>query len=239
MQIIRQKKNQDVKRANNLNNLIESYDTLDLNLKKHKEFIAEIDDHIKNTEKTVVTLRTQQTSDRQHEDRVENAARTLDGLENKLDVQNKKFGIICAENEEMRQTIKKLLWDREGFLKSWNKMIAKLVLGKQFMMDLIEQATIAYDQREEWCSKLQALRLKAHYDLVYHTQEMRELKRKQNNNSKLEQFFSMKSQRRVMKDLQMQERIFRTENKQKMKKQISDYKKIVADIMVIKFMICR
>lgn len=37
------------------------------------------------------------------------------------------------------------------------------------MIDLIEQATIAYDQREEWCQKLQALRNRARSDLVSHT----------------------------------------------------------------------
>lgn len=38
------------------------------------------------------------------------------------------------------------------------------------MIDLIEQSTIAYDQREEWCSKLQALRIRGHSDLILHTQ---------------------------------------------------------------------
>lgn len=38
------------------------------------------------------------------------------------------------------------------------------------MLDLIEQATIAYDQREEWCSKLQALRVRAHNDYVLHSE---------------------------------------------------------------------
>lgn len=36
------------------------------------------------------------------------------------------------------------------------------------MLDLIEQATLAYDQREEWVSKLQILREKAQSDLNLH-----------------------------------------------------------------------
>jgi hypothetical protein len=42
--------------------------------------------------------------------------------------------------------------------------------GKKFMLDLVEQATLAYDQREEWCSKLQALKIRAHNDVISHTQ---------------------------------------------------------------------
>lgn len=37
------------------------------------------------------------------------------------------------------------------------------------MLDLIEQANLAYDQREEWCSKLQALKARAERDLAEHT----------------------------------------------------------------------
>lgn len=44
------------------------------------------------------------------------------------------------------------------FNKTWDKLINNLCIGKKFMMDLIEQATIAYDQREEWVSKLEILK---------------------------------------------------------------------------------
>lgn len=38
------------------------------------------------------------------------------------------------------------------------------------MVDLIEQATIAFDQREEWCSKLDALKKRADIDLILHSE---------------------------------------------------------------------
>lgn len=37
-------------------------------------------------------------------------------------------------------------------------MVNQLNLGKKQMMDLIEQSTAAYDQREELCNKLQLLK---------------------------------------------------------------------------------
>lgn len=79
-------------------------------------------------------------------------------LENKLEVQVKKFCAICADNVQLRSDIQHLLNERTEFNKIWDKLIRNLCIGKKFMIDLIEQATIAYDQREEWVSKLQILR---------------------------------------------------------------------------------
>lgn len=37
------------------------------------------------------------------------------------------------------------------------------------MMELVEQSTLLYDQREEWCHKLQTIKERAQYDQVEHT----------------------------------------------------------------------
>lgn len=73
-------------------------------------------------------------------------------------MQIKKFCAIGAENVQLRAEIHHLLNERMEFNKTWDKLINNLCIGKKFMMDLIEQATIAYDQREEWVSKLEILK---------------------------------------------------------------------------------
>lgn len=76
-------------------------------------------------------------------------------------------------NQEKKEQIRiKVLFfsvNRAHFNILWEKLISTLAHGKKYMIDLIEQATIAYDQREEWCQKLQALRTRARSDLVSHT----------------------------------------------------------------------
>lgn len=52
----------------------------------------------------------------------------------------------------------------------WGRLIDNLTKGKKFMLDLIEQATIAYDQRDECCLKLQALKVRAKSDFILHSQ---------------------------------------------------------------------
>ncbi|XP_968142.1 uncharacterized protein LOC656523 [Tribolium castaneum] len=225
------KKNQDLKDSNNLSQLIVDHEFYADEVKKERKYIQEIEGQIKNVEKQVTQLRSQQITDKQHEERVWAAITTIDQLMNKLDVQNKKFGVLCAKNRDMKLEIDRMLWERDVFMGIWNKMIDKLVMGKKFMMDLIEQATIAYDQREEWCSKLQALRLKAHHDFILHVQEMRELKRKQDNDKKLEEFFYVKGQKRIMRDLMRKEQFKRMQNKIKLKDRLNEYKKYMNEIL--------
>lgn len=52
-------------------------------------------------------------------------------------------------------------------------MVNQLNQGKKKMMDLIEQSTSAYDQREELCNKLLQLSQKSQSDKLAHVQVMR------------------------------------------------------------------
>lgn len=42
--------------------------------------------------------------------------------------------------------------------------------SKKLTLEMVEQANLAYDQREEWCNKLQALKARAQNDLMLHNQ---------------------------------------------------------------------
>ena len=226
------KKSEDAKDSDRLTKLLEDYDFLGESIGDERTYLIEMQGQIQIVQKDVTRLRSMQITDRQHEERTWAAMTTIDQLMNKLDVQNKKFGMTCAKNREMKLEVKRMLWERLMFMKIWDKLINKLVLGKKFMMDLIEQATIAYDQREEWCSKLQALRIKAHYDFVLHTNEMRELKRKQNNNKKLEAFFNIKGQKRIMKDLKEKKRLQAIEHQTLVKQRMQEFETHVQNIFV-------
>lgn len=49
-------------------------------------------------------------------------------------------------------------------------MLKEMQIRKKYMIELIEQATVAFDQREEWCSKLAALKKRAQGDYLAHTE---------------------------------------------------------------------
>lgn len=50
----------------------------------------------------------------------------------------------------------------------WKNQIKRLMDGKAQILELVEQAITTYDQREEWCNKLEALKEKAAIDYRKH-----------------------------------------------------------------------
>lgn len=52
----------------------------------------------------------------------------------------------------------------------WQKIVNKLEQGKRYIIELIDQSTAAYDQREELCNKIQSLREKGLTESSVHMQ---------------------------------------------------------------------
>nr|XP_023013515.1 coiled-coil domain-containing protein 63-like [Leptinotarsa decemlineata] len=224
------RKKEDEKRSNELSNLLKEYDDFDEEIRIQKSYLNEIDGQIKIVKKKVLDLGSKQITDEKYQQRVLAGEKTVQTLENKLEVQIRKFCAISSENIKLRQMINHLLIERNEFNKIWDTLINNLCVGKKFMLDLIEQATIAYDQREEWVSKLQFLRIKAHNDLITHVQEMRVLHRKKDNYAKLQEFFAVKGQKRVMKDLEKKQMMKRQMFKGQMEKRLERYLQIMLSI---------
>ncbi|XP_044749263.1 coiled-coil domain-containing protein 63-like [Coccinella septempunctata] len=224
------KKKIDKQDAHQLVELLNEYDKFSESIRFKKAHLSEIDYQITKVDKDVAYMRSIQLTDKMWQDRTLAGQKTLEALENKLDVQIKKFCTICAQNNKLREEIDHLLKERADFNLKWDKLIKNLCIGKKFMLDLIEQATIAYDQREEWCSKLQALRTKAHSDLISHINEMRELQRKEDNDKKLAEFFSTKGQKRVMAAMEEKERAKRKDKRKRMEEKLRHYTNILADV---------
>ncbi|KAJ8911280.1 hypothetical protein NQ315_015283 [Exocentrus adspersus] len=224
------RKFKDEKLFRQLKGLLREYDEYCSEIKKLKAFLNEIDGQIQIVKKSVMELQAEQITDYNYQQRVMKSENTLQTLENKLEMQTKKFCAISSENNKLREEINHLLIERMEFNKIWDTLISNLCRGKKFMLDLIEQATIAYDQREEWVSKLQSLRTKAHNDLLSHIQEMRELQRRRDHCVKLQEFLAVRGQKRIMKDLEEKQLKKRLENKQKMEAKLEKYLQIMIAI---------
>ncbi|CAH1982704.1 unnamed protein product [Acanthoscelides obtectus] len=224
------RKKEDERRSKMLAQLLEEYDTVDEEIKVQKAHLNEIDDQTKMVKKKVLDISSKQITDEQMHQRVIKGEKTVHTLENKLEMQIKKFCAISARNVKLREEIQHLLIERTEFNKIWDKLINNLCIGKKFMLDLIEQATIAYDQREEWVSKLQFLRSKAHNDLLAHIQDMRVMQRKRDNDEKLQQFFAIKGQKRVMRDLEEKKIERRQQNREQLDEQLERYFSIMEEI---------
>ncbi|KAI5632219.1 coiled-coil domain-containing protein 63 [Phthorimaea operculella] len=113
-------------------------------------------------------------------------------LENRRDTAMKKFNTVNSENFKMRLEIDRLLRDRQFFNNLWKTQIKRLMDGKAQILELVEAAITTYDQREEWCNKLDALKEKAAVDYRKHCLEVRELQRQLDHSLKLEEFLRTK-----------------------------------------------
>lgn len=111
-------------------------------------------------------------------------------------------------------------------------MINKLNYGKRHIMDLVEQATNAFDQRDELCSKLQILKDRGQNDRTGHVQEMREVQRKLDHDAKLQEFLAIKGQQRLNTEQQEREADKKKKRSEEMERQFNEYDKIFQRISV-------
>ncbi|KAI5641052.1 hypothetical protein NE865_06708 [Phthorimaea operculella] len=94
----------------------------------------------------------------------------LVSTENRLENAKLRFNVVQCENKRIREEIEHMLKDRQLFNQEWAKMISMLCKGKKFLQDLFESSTVAYDLRDEWCSKLRTIQEKGKVDQMVQVQ---------------------------------------------------------------------
>lgn len=112
-------------------------------------------------------------------------------------------------------------------------MVTQFNEGKKFIMDLIDQSTLAFDQREELCNKLTVLKDRNENDKVMHIQEMREMQRRLEHDAKLQKFFDIKGQKRLNPELEQRELDKKQSQKETYERQLLEYKEIIEKIKLL------
>ncbi|XP_068902453.1 outer dynein arm-docking complex subunit 1-like isoform X2 [Tenebrio molitor] len=223
-------KRKDSKITTKLDALLQKHEEVVGQVQKEKFRLEEIEQQVKKTERQVAKMRLKEVTEGEYRERIKSGQRSIQILENKLETTIKRFCGVLTENKQMREEIDHLLKERTRFNAIWEKLLSDLNTGKKFMLDLVEQATLAYDQREEWCSKLQALKIRAHNDVISHTQEMREMQRQLDHDGKLREFLTIKGQRRVMRDLEEKEMKKKQQEKEDLERQVKMYQETLDKI---------
>lgn len=106
-------------------------------------------------------------------------------------------------------------------------MVTQFNDGKKLIMDLIDQSTVAFDQRQELCTKLTVLKDRNENDKVMHIQEMREMQRRLEHDAKLQKFFDIKGQKRLNPELEQRELDKKQNQKENYERQLFEYKEII------------
>ncbi|XP_030747592.1 coiled-coil domain-containing protein 63 [Sitophilus oryzae] len=221
----------DEKLSKDIYKLLSVYDDYCEKVKVQKEDITEMDIQIKKLEADIRSLRPKSSiTDNHFQSQLTTGQKTVKMLQNRLDNMVKKFCAILASNKELREEIDHLLKERNHFNEIWEKLLKDVNAGKKYMVDLIEQAIIAFDQREEWCSKLIALKKRTEMDFVIHSEEMREIQRRLDHYMTLREFLCVKGQKRILKDLEEKERLKKESQIQDLENQLHVYEETLTKI---------
>ncbi|XP_066149078.1 outer dynein arm-docking complex subunit 1 [Euwallacea fornicatus] len=224
-------KRKDKRMSKDITKLLEIYDEYQEHVRMEKEEIVEMEVQIKKLEGDIKKLRPKSSvSCHLFQARLTSGQKSLQILRNKLDNMVKKFCAILAANKELREEIDHLLKERNHFNEIWEKLLKDINTRKKYMADLIDQATIAFDQREEWCSKLEALKKRADMDCVLHSEEMREVQRDLDHYMNLREFLCLKGQKRVLRDLEEKERLKQESQQQELERQLEIYENTLKKI---------
>ncbi|KAJ0172901.1 hypothetical protein K1T71_011077 [Dendrolimus kikuchii] len=199
--------------------LLKEHEKYSTEVKEHRGFINELDFLLKQVQKEIKVLKSKTGCDQSYNITLTNQT-VVSQLKNRLDTAMKKFNHVNSDNYNMRLEIDRLLRDRQFFNTIWKNQVKRLMDGKAQIIDLVEQAITTYDQREEWCAKLDALKEKAAIDYRKHCLEVRELQRQLDHSMKLEEFLRTKGTVRLTaadakaeaKKLEQQEQEMRTYN---------------------------
>ncbi|CAL1689263.1 unnamed protein product [Lasius platythorax] len=199
-------------------------------IETEKQQIDELDEQIGKLSKEVTSLKMKVHTDTQSREIAARQSKAILMLENRVEVATKRFNLVIAENARLRVEIETLLKERAQFTQMWNKLIGQLNVGKQIINDLIEQATITFNQRDEELNKIQALRERGIRDLKNHTLEMCELRRTLDNEMKLQEFLGVKGQFREMVDLNAKKEAERQAKREEKQNKIAAFTQILQTI---------
>ncbi|KAH8353883.1 outer dynein arm-docking complex subunit 1 [Drosophila takahashii] len=202
-------------------------------LQNERTNLWELEGHIRKMEKEIDALRRNEVPDNCYKDTICKVQKSVVKLENRLDVVNKKCSDVLTENSKMRDAINHMLQDRANFNDMWQSMVTQFNEGKKFIMDLIDQSTLAFDQREELCNKLSVLKDRNENDKVMHIQEMREMQRRLEHDAKLQKFFDIKGQKRLNPELEQRELDKKQSQKENYERQLLEYKEIIEKIKLL------
>lgn len=215
-----------------LNKMYTSYETYMEIIEKERHDLRELNGQIRKLEKKIDQIRSNDITETQFKTRLQSGKKSIELLENRLQNSIKRFCCVLSENKKLREDIDHLLKERSNFNTIWQSLLEKLADGKKFMLNIIEEATLAYDTREEWCAKLHALKMRAKNEELLHTQGLREMQRILDHDDKLKDFLSVKGQKRIMKDLEIKEQFRREEIMKNEAKQIEIYETTLKQIQV-------
>lgn len=210
--------------------LLTEHDELEQEIEKKSNDLKDLQRQINLVKEKVQRIKKEKRLFSSNTDEISKEERVDENLETRLHVEASKFSEKMIENVDLRREVEDLLHERSRFEKHFKSLSTELATGKKIIFDLIEQGTIAYDQRKEAEVRLNALKTKAKHELLNNCSEVQKIQRRVEHGVKLNQFIGKKSQKRISENT-IKEKVAKQEEATKeMEEYLDKYSTIVNDI---------
>ncbi|CAL8091162.1 unnamed protein product [Orchesella dallaii] len=200
------KRNEVIERSNweKVEILLHQYLSMEAEVKEQTRIISEVERKLASTSFRATKLEnkiemTMQQSEMSKLEQLAPAA--FDSKEfltkKKLETVTSQFDSVVAENSELRSGIDKLLQENMGIMKRCQNLEHISAKNQAQIDELVDEATAAYDQREEAVAKANALRDRNEKEKKQFVLEINELNRVIRHEEKLLDFMNTKNKDRL------------------------------------------
>merc|ERR1711931_160676 len=170
-------KKQDRENSKTLKNFMNSQDEYLSLVRKETEEIQSLDRQISEIEEKINAQHRQMGGVHNSHQRHVTTQHTIRVLENRLNKATREFNEMLAQNAKLREDIQHLR-NQRGIFDTIHKRLCKNLVGKKReQLELIEQSTQAFDQRDEAEQKMATLQDRNQKDLAQYNMEYKELMR--------------------------------------------------------------
>merc|ERR1712137_1219696 len=189
-------KKQDRENSKTLKNFMMSQDEYLRLVNKETEDIQSLDRQISEIEENINAQHRQMGGVHNSHQRHVTTQHTIRVLENRLNKATREFNEMLAQNAKLREDIQHLR-NQRGIFDTIHKRLCKNLVGKKReQLELIEQSTQAFDQRDEAEQKMATLQDRNQKDLAQYNMEYKELMRQLDHDTALKKFLLDKAQER-------------------------------------------
>jgi len=189
-------KKQDRENSKTLKNFMMSQDEYLRLVNKETEDIQSLDRQISEIEEKINAQHRQMGGVHNSHQRHVTTQHTIRVLENRLNKATREFNEMLAQNAKLREDIQHLR-NQRGIFDTIHKRLCKNLVGKKReQLELIEQSTQAFDQRDEAEQKMATLQDRNQKDLAQYNMEYKELMRQLDHDTALKKFLLDKAQER-------------------------------------------
>ncbi|XP_049300700.1 golgin subfamily A member 1 [Anopheles funestus] len=140
-------------------------------------------------------------SDFVYEEALERSRTELAAIESRLHNARRLEGKLHTENRKQRSEIENMLGERKLYNQQWQQYVGELNRNRKFLLDMIERATLAFNQGEDLCYRIDSLKAQETRDKRARVQEMIEVERQIVGTRYINEFLHTKGFQRAVADL--------------------------------------